>query len=160
MGFTLFLKLFQSLAVDLDSFGSRLRQRVLLKDPAHVVEQTSDAQEYIGRSATVLLLEEPVGVGIALCRRLAEPVEARCFVVLHALAHEVQLAQHILRVLISVLRRTVKPFCRRSETLLYIFSSVIFLAQTVGGIAVSALRSGFQPAHTFRRVTHLHIIRE
>ena len=58
VGFAFFLKLFQSLAVDLDAAGIGLRQRVFLEDPAHVVEQTDDAQEHIGRSAAVLLLEE------------------------------------------------------------------------------------------------------
>ena len=35
-------------------------------DTAHVVEQTGDAQEHIGRSATVLLLEKRFGIGITL----------------------------------------------------------------------------------------------
>ena len=88
MGLALFHQLLQAFAVDLDAAGIGLRQRVFLKDPAHVVEQPGDAQEYIGRSAAVLLLEERVGVGIALCCGLAQPVDAHIFVVVHALAHE------------------------------------------------------------------------
>ena len=87
-------------------------------------------------------------------------MDAHRFVVLHALAHEVQLAQHILCILISVLRRAVKPFCCCGEILRYIFPSVVLLTQTVGSIAVSTLCSGFQPAHPLLRVTHLYIIGE
>ena len=64
--FRLFLKLLQPFAVDLDAAGVGLRQGVLLEDTAHVVEQTGDAQEHIGRSATVLLLEKRFGIGITL----------------------------------------------------------------------------------------------
>lgn len=61
-------------------------------------------------------------------------MDAHRFVVLHALVHEVQLAQHILCILISVLRRAVKPFCCCGEILRYIFPSVVLLTQTVGSI--------------------------
>lgn len=160
MGFAFFLKFLQPLVVDLDAAGVGLRQGVFLEDPAHVVEQPGDAQEHIGRSAAVLLLEERVGVGITLRCGLAQPVDAHTFVVLHPLTHEIQLAQHILRVLVAVLRRSVKPFCRCGEAPLHIFPSVVFLAQTVGGVVVSVLRGGFQPAHTLLRISHLHIIGE
>lgn len=64
VGFTLFLKLLQPFAVDLDAAGVGLRQGVLIEDTAHVVEQTGDAQEHIGRATTVLLLEKRFGIGI------------------------------------------------------------------------------------------------
>ena len=95
MGFALFHEFRQPFAVDLDTAGVGLRQGVFLEDPAHVMEQTGGAQEYIGRSAAVLLPEERAGVGVALLGGLGQPVDTHRFVVLYTLAHEVQLAQQM-----------------------------------------------------------------
>ena len=74
MGLTLLLKLRQPLAVNLDAAGSGLGQRSFLKDPAHVVEQTGDAQKHMGRPAAILVLEKCFRIDIALLRCTIQPV--------------------------------------------------------------------------------------
>lgn len=137
MGLTLLLKLRQPLAVNLDAAGSGLGQGSFLKEPAHVVEQTGDAQEHMGRPAAVLMLEKGFRIDIALLRSPIQPVCTQRFVVLHTLAHEIQLAKHVLCVLITSLCSTLKALGHRGEIFLNIFPTVIFLAQPVGGEVVS-----------------------
>lgn len=49
------------------------RHRVVLEDPAHVVEQLGDRQHYRGRVEIVPLLQKELSILISLDRGTAEP---------------------------------------------------------------------------------------
>ena len=51
-GSSLLLQYLHSFAINLNAAGSGLRQRIVLEDSAHVMEQSGDAQKYIGTSYT------------------------------------------------------------------------------------------------------------
>ena len=62
------LEFFQPLTVYLNATRSGARQRVVLKDPSHVVEQSGNTQEHVGRQIAVLPVQQCIGIGIALVR--------------------------------------------------------------------------------------------
>ena len=92
----LFPELLVALSVDVQA-GTGLGQRVVLKDPAHVVEQAGDRQHYGGRTDFILPLQEELGVLVSSNHCLG-------LVVSHSLPCQVQLAQHVLGVLVARLR--------------------------------------------------------
>ena len=53
--------------------GAGVGQSVVLKDPAHVLEQLSDRQHDRGRAKIVLLLQEELSIWISLGGGAAEP---------------------------------------------------------------------------------------
>ena len=99
----LFPELLVALSVDVQA-GTGLGQRVVLKDPAHVVEQAGDRQHYGGRTDFILPLQEELGVLVSLGGGTAEPNHCLGLVVSHSLPCQVQLAQHVLGVLVARLR--------------------------------------------------------
>ena len=124
------------------------------------MKQSIYAEEYVGRQMFVLPPQKRVGIDIALVSRLLEPIVTHFLIVVHALAHEMHLAQHVLRILVSVLRRTAKPPGGCCVALGYMIAFVVLLSQTVGGVVISILRGDLQPVHSTFRIMYVDIIRE
>ena len=99
---SLLLQCLHSFAINLNAAGVGLWKRVVLEDPAHVMKQSIYAEEYIGRQMFILPPQKRIGIDIALVSRLPEPIISQLLIVVHALAHEMHLAQHVLGVLVSV----------------------------------------------------------
>ena len=102
-GDALFLKLFQPLPVDLDTAGAGLGNGVVPEHPAHVMEQPGHRQHRRGRTVFLQVVQEILGILVTLLRRLAQPVYGLLLIVENLPTSKVQLAQHVLGVLISPL---------------------------------------------------------
>ena len=85
------------------------RHRVVLEDPAHVVEQLGDRQHHRGRAEMVSLLQKELSILISLNRGTAEPHHCLGLVLRKPLSRQAQLTQHVLGVLVSRLCRFGEP---------------------------------------------------
>ena len=56
------------------------RHRVVLEDPAHVVEQLGDRQHHRGRAEMVSLLQKELSILISLDRGTAKPHHRLCLI--------------------------------------------------------------------------------
>ena len=83
--------------------GAGLWQGVVLKDPAHVVEQAGGRQHDGGRTEVILVFQEELCILVSLGGGTAEPVHRLSLVTGCSLSCQVQLAQHVLGILISCL---------------------------------------------------------
>ena len=72
-GDLLLLDLPPEFSIHLLAYWDGGRHGVVLKDPAHVVEQLSDRQHDRGRAKIVLLLQEELSIWISLGGGAAEP---------------------------------------------------------------------------------------
>ena len=135
------LEFFQPLTIDLNAAGTGLRQRVVLEDPSHVMEQSGNTQKYIGRQIAVLPVQQCISIGVALVCRFGQPVNAHISIVLHTLSHKIHFAEHVLGVLVSVLCGLFEPSRRRCVAVRYVVAFVVLLSQTVGGIIVAVLNA-------------------
>ena len=99
----LFLNFSPKFAVHLQA-GAGPGQGVILEDSAHVVEQAGGRQHNGGRTEVTLPFQEELSVLVPLGGGAAEPDHRLSLVVSHALSCEVQLAQHILGILVARLR--------------------------------------------------------
>ena len=102
-GDALFLQLFQPLAVDLDSTGAGLGDRVVPEDPAHVMEQPGHRQHRRGRTVFLQMVQKVLCILIALLGGSGQPVDCSFLVIGSFRSGKVQLAQHILGVGVSPL---------------------------------------------------------
>ena len=102
-GHALLLQLFQPLAVDLDSAGAGLRDGVVPEDPAHVMEQPGHCQHRRGRTVFLQMVQKVLCILIALLGGLGQPICGFLLVAGNLLTSKVQLAQHILGVVVSPL---------------------------------------------------------
>ena len=135
-------------------------QRVILEDPAHVVEQVGDRQHDRGWTEVILPFQEELCVLVSLSGGTAEPVYRLGLVMSYSLPCQVQLAQHVLGVLISCLRRLGEPIRRSDGVLVDGVSLQILFAQPVGGPLVPVLHCLVQPTDALLQVPHFPIIRE
>ena len=69
--------------------GAGLGQGVILKDPAHVVEQAGGRQHDGGRTEVILVFQEELCILVSLGGGTAEPVHRLGLVVSHTLSCEV-----------------------------------------------------------------------
>ena len=136
------------------------RHRVILEDPAHVVEQLSDRQHHRGRAEIVSLLQEELSIRIPLGGGAAEPHHRLCLIFRKSLSRQAQLAQHVLGVLVSRLCRLRELIRRSGGVLADGVSLQILFAQTVSSKVASVFRRLFQPADALVRVPHFPIARE
>ena len=106
------------------------------------------------------MFQEELCIPVSLGGGTAEPVHRLSLVVSHALSCEVQLAQHILSVLVACLRRLGEPIRCSCGVLVDGVPLQILFAQTVCGEMASVFRRLFQPADALVRVPHLQIAGE
>ena len=135
-------------------------QRVILKDPAHVVEQAGDRQHDGGWAEIVSLLQEELSILISLGGGTTKPRYCLGLVLWKPLPGQVQLTQHVLGVLVVGLRRFCEPIHRFGSILWHKFAAEILFPQPVGSPLVSVLRRFLQSAEALLRVTHLPVIGE
>ena len=76
---------------------------MLLKNPAHVVEQLGSREEHIGAAVVIEVIQKELGVLISLSGP-AEPHYCLDLIRLNTLPSQIQLSQHILGILVSRLR--------------------------------------------------------
>ena len=107
------------------------RNGVVLKDPAHVVEQLSNRQHHRGRAEIVSLLQEELSIRISLGGGTAEPHHCLDLIPWQPLSRQAQLPQHILGVLVARLCRFGEPIRRSGGVLADGASLQILFAQTV-----------------------------
>ena len=89
------LELLSALPVDVQaSAGSR--QRAILKDPAHVVEQVCDRQHHGWRAEAVLVFQEELCVLVSLSGGADKSRYYMSLAVGHFLSHQIQFAQYVL----------------------------------------------------------------
>ena len=79
------------------------RNGVILKDPAHVMEQLGGREEHIGLAAVIEVIQKELGVLISLGRGFPEPAVRLLSIPSYILSNEVQLAQGVLRILVTLL---------------------------------------------------------
>ena len=99
----LLLDLPPELSIHLLTYWGGGRHGVVLKDPAHVVEQAGNCQHDRGRSNIIVPLQKELGVLISLSGP-AEPHYCLDLIRLNTLPSQIQLSQHILGILVSRLR--------------------------------------------------------
>lgn len=83
----LFLDLPPEFSVHLLARRDGGRHRVVLEDPAHVVEQLGDRQHHRGRAKIVSLLQKELSILISLDRGTAEPHHCPCLIPWKPLSH-------------------------------------------------------------------------
>ena len=74
---------------------------MILKEPAHVVEQPGNRQHHRGRVEIISLLQEELSILISLSGGAAEPHHCLGLIPWLPLSRQAQLAQHVLSVLVS-----------------------------------------------------------
>ena len=83
--------------------GAGLGQGVILKDLAHVVEQAGGRQHDRGRTEVILVFQEELCILVSLGSGATEPDHRLGLVAGYSLTSQVQLAQHILGILVACL---------------------------------------------------------
>lgn len=107
-----------------------------------------------------LAFQEELSVLVSLGGGAAEPVHRLGLVVSHALSCQVQLAQHILGILVVRFCRLCEPIYRFGGIFSQHLAGQILLSQPVGGPGISLGRRFFQPADALVRVSDFGIVRE
>ena len=158
-GYFLLLDFSSEFSVDMET-GAGLGQGVILKDPAHVVEQASGRQHDGGRTEVTLPFQEELSVLVPLGGGAAEPVHRLDLILLHTLPHQVQLTKHVLGILVVRFCRLCEPIYRFGGIFSQHLAGQILLSQPVGGPGNSLGRRFFQPADAFVRVSDFGIVRE
>ena len=125
------------------------RNGVVLKDPAHVVEQFGGREEYIGTVIIIEVVQKELGVLISLGCGFPEPAMRLLPVLGHILAGEVQLAQGVLRILVALLGGIGQILHRSGCIFRDILSLQIQFPQPVGGPEIALRRCFLIPGHRF-----------
>lgn len=102
-GDALLLQLLQPFPVDLNTSGAGLRDGVVPEDPAHVMEQPGHCQHRRGRTVFLQMVQKVLCILTALLGGLGQPICGFLLVAGNLLTSKVQLAQHILGVVVSPL---------------------------------------------------------
>lgn len=97
-------ELLPALPVDVQS-GSGSREGVILKDPAHVIEQPGNRQHDRGRAEVAAPLQEELGILIARLRRPGEPIRYSCSILVDSVSLQILFAQTVSGEMASVFRR-------------------------------------------------------
>ena len=119
------------------------RHGVVLKDPAHVVEQFCGREQHIGTMVVMEVIQEELGVLISLGCGFPEPAVRLLSILSHILAGEVQLAQGVLSILVVLPGGSVQMLQRFGGILWDILSLQIQFPQPVGGPGIALCRRFF-----------------
>ena len=125
------------------------RNGVVLKDPAHVVEQFCGREQHIGTVVVMEVIQEKLCVLISLGCGFPEPAVRLLSILSHIFSGEVQLAQGVLGILAALPGGSVQILQRLGSILWDIPSHQIQFPQPVGGVGIALRRRFFIPGHRF-----------
>ena len=142
------------LAIGVLVAGAVYRLGVVPENLPYRMEQAVYRQDGGGQERTILPLQQNLCVGVALLRRLGQPVHGLFHVLGDALTLPVELAQQVFGVGVVSFRRHCEP----GQGLRRVPSFQQFFAETIGCIRILALSGLSQPVDTLLPVVDFYII--